>query len=79
MSKYDKSFSVDEEDIPSECPICGNDLLPTSDYIDTDFYKDGIRTVLVCNNGDCNFKKVLSYETNEDVEKSMSEEDEDED
>lgn len=75
MINYDKSFSVDEEDIPSECPICGNDLLPTSDYIDTDYYKEGFRTVLSCNNGNCQFKKVLSYETNEDVERSMREED----
>ncbi|OMF10607.1 hypothetical protein BK131_23605 [Paenibacillus amylolyticus] len=74
MSKYDTSFSVDQEDIPSECPICGKDLSPTSEYIDTDYHADGYRTVLSCDNGDCKFKKVLSYATNKDVEKSMSEE-----
>lgn len=76
MSKYDKSFSVDKEDVPSKCPICRKDLLPTSEYIDIHYHADGIRTVLCCNNGDCKFEKVLSYETNKDVEKSMSEEDE---
>lgn len=75
MKKYDKSFSVDREDIPLKCPICGKEFLPLTDYIETNYYADGYRTMLYCNNGDCNFKKVLEYETHEDVEQRIADED----
>lgn len=66
--KYDESFSVD--DIPSKCPICKYDFDIQED-IDIDYYKDGIRSVLKCPK--CNFKKVLNYDTNEDIAKEMEE------
>jgi len=75
MKKYDQSFSVDKDDIPSKCPICGLEFLPLTDYIDTNYYLGGYRTMLYCDNGTCNFKKILSYDTHEDVEKSMIEND----
>lgn len=62
-TKYDKSFEVDE--LPIECPICGYQF----DYHEDaqiDPYKEGYRSVLYCNN--CNYKKVLSYTLEEDID-----------
>lgn len=71
MKKYKESFKVDDE-IPSECPICGNEIDLISS-VETDPYLDGYRSILYCNNGDCRYSKVLNYETQEDAEKDIDE------
>lgn len=71
---YKRSFECDE--IPRKCPMrgCGVEF----DYRDihTDYYKDGCRSVLICPNSNCKFKKVISYITNDDLEKEMEEDEE---
>lgn len=60
MVNYDRSFSVEGDEIPCQCPICKNEF-DLGEDIDISPYRDGIRVLLVCPN--CHFKKVLSYTT----------------
>ncbi|PKM68760.1 MAG: hypothetical protein CVU95_01335 [Firmicutes bacterium HGW-Firmicutes-2] len=71
MKKYDESFDTPGDEIPRECPICKQEF-DFSENISNDYYGNGIRTTLICYN--CNFKKVLSFDTNEDIEAEMNEE-----
>lgn len=72
MTKYNDSFDVDFDDIPEECPICKHEF-DLNEVVDHHYHKDGIRSMLSCPNGDCNFKKALSYITNDDAEKGYNE------
>ena len=75
--KYKRSFEIDDDEIPRKCPGCGTDFDLTKD-VDIDYYKDGIRSVLICPNENCNlnYQKVISYKTNSDLEKEMEEDEE---
>lgn len=64
---YSKSFKVD--DYPQECPICGTEFNMQED-VDISPYKDGYRSMLYCPR--CNFKKVLGYDTESDIEEEVS-------
>lgn len=71
-NKYKQSFEVDTDEKPVNCPICGHKFnYSEGEDIDTWSYKDGYRTMLICPK--CNFKKVLSYQTEENIEKEMNE------
>ncbi len=72
-NKYERSFKVDDDEIPEECPICGVKFCFSED-IDISPYKNGYRSVLMCPK--CNFQKVVSYEiddASEDEEYEMKE------
>lgn len=73
--KYKRSFEDDE--IPRKCPMRGCGVEFDSSDIHTDYYQDGYRSVLICPNPNCKFKKVIFYITNHDLEKEMEEDEED--
>ena len=58
-NKYKKSFKVDADEIPGNCPFCKNKLDRTENLLISP-YKDGFRAVLMCPK--CNFQKVIAYE-----------------
>lgn len=72
MEKYEESFNVDLDEIPSECPECGKDIDIISS-IDYGYHPNGICGTLYCNNDDCTFSKDLIFETNEDIANDMDE------
>lgn len=65
MKKYKNSFEVDPDEIPTECPICNHELNLQED-VDTNYHKNGIISMLCCPK--CNFKKTISFTTDEDAE-----------
>lgn len=68
--KYENSFKIDPSDIRTECPIC-HTKFDFDEDIDISPYRDGFRSVLMCPK--CNFREVLSYTTEKDVEAQMEE------
>lgn len=68
--KYANSFAIDPSDIRTECPICHTEF-DFSEDIDISPYREGFRSVLMCPK--CNFREVLSYTTEKDVEAQMEE------
>lgn len=59
-------------DFPYECPICKAELSP-EENIDHEI-KDGIyRSVLRCGNKNCRFQKILSEESEKDIEQELYE------
>lgn len=72
MPKYTESFDTPHDEIPQECPICKHDFNLSED-VQTNPVKNGYKSILYCPK--CNFKKILSFDTDEDVEREMNEED----
>lgn len=74
MEKYEKSFKVDLDEIPSKCPECGKDI-DIINSVEYDYHPNGkgIYGTLYCNNDDCTFSKDLIFETHEDIAKDMDE------
>ncbi len=74
---YKKSFDNTDEAF-KVCPICKTDF-DDSECYDTSPYKDGYRTMQICPNPGCNFKKVLSFIKEKDIEKEMYNDDDGDD
>lgn len=62
-TKYDRSFEADV--YPMKCPFCDYKFNYQED-VQIDPYKKGYRSVLYCDK--CNYKKVLSYTLEEDID-----------
>lgn len=68
--KYNESFETALEDIPSVCPICGIEFDRNDpDLLEMSSFENGYKTILVCPK--CNYRKVLGYQTDEDIEEEM--------
>ena len=61
---------IPKGEVPTQCPICGSEL-----EVENDIVKDGFTSTLVCTNPNCNFEKLWSHDTEEEIRKQMNEED----
>lgn len=69
-NKYNKSFDIDYDDIPQICPFCKNEL-DISDDVDISPFRGGFRSVLLCPS--CNYKKVIGFQRETDIEDELTE------
>jgi len=66
--KYEKSFDTQDE-LPERCPKCNTEFDMNED-IQTDPFENGYITTLNCSK--CDYKKVLSFTTEKDVEDEIN-------
>ena len=55
---------------PYKCPNCGYDLSP-EENIDVEFHNGKYRSILVCGNKGCKFKKILDEKSESEIEEEM--------